>query len=359
MPPAYRYQTLDLLRGIAAFAVVLFHLTIVRLLPEISRYGFLAVDFFFVLSGFVMSFAYQERLDRGLGFEAFIRRRLVRLYPLCLLGVVIGFAVILIKWRIFPHKVDPPFQVGASGLLSALMLPDFLSGEVAHHELFPCNGPMWSLFLELAVNALWAGFARRLRTSRLIAVICLAAVGIVCGDLLYGTGNLGMNVQSFWVGVCRVLFGFPLGVLIYRFRDRLKVPSKAWGPPALSLALIGVAAMPVKTVVWDALGALVLLPLIVTLAASQTAGGRLSQLIGDLSYPVYVLHFPILLVASGLHQTLLSHLNVGLLDAGTIVFLLVVSYGALKLYDEPLRRVLSMRSAPVKEFWTIGIPGRL
>ena len=102
-----RYETLDALRGLAALAVVVFHLGQVRLAPDLVPHGYLAVDFFFVLSGFVVAHAYEEALRGSLSFRSFALRRAIRLYPLAILGATAGLALLILKWHFFPEKVDP------------------------------------------------------------------------------------------------------------------------------------------------------------------------------------------------------------------------------------------------------------
>src|ERR1700712_1409072 len=85
-----RYHTLDALRGLAAIAVVGFHISQVKLEPVLVPYGYLAVDFFFVLSGAVVAHAYEKQLRAGLSWQAFFVKRVIRLYPLALLGTALG-----------------------------------------------------------------------------------------------------------------------------------------------------------------------------------------------------------------------------------------------------------------------------
>jgi len=345
MDPLNRYETLDALRGVAALAVVMFHLGVVKLEPGVMPHGYLAVDFFFVLSGFVIAHAYGRALTGGLGFGAFFRKRLVRLYPLAAAGVLMGLAVLLLKWRLFPDRVDSLPQIAASGGLNLLMLPTPFGGPASHHELFPGNGAMWSLFFELLVNLAWAAWLVRLRSRWLIAILALGGAGVVYSDLAHETGCLGNTVETFPAGFARVFYGFTLGVLLHRHQDRLRARSLAWGAPLLVALLVIVVASPVSSIAWDVIGTLLVLPAIIAVGVSQRSPPRVAKLLGDMSYPIYVLHFPILAVTSGLRQSVLSQVNVHILSTAAVLAVLGASWVALKAYDEPVRRMLS-RAAP-------------
>src|ERR1700730_18632705 len=140
-----RYEALDALRGVAALSVLAFHLGQVKLEPGLVPHGYLAVDFFFVLSGFVVAHAYEAALRDKLTWRAFAVKRLIRLYPLALLGALAGTAVLLLKWRIFREKADPLSTILASSVLNAFLLPNLFGGVASKSELFPGNGPLWSL----------------------------------------------------------------------------------------------------------------------------------------------------------------------------------------------------------------------
>lgn len=137
-----RFHTLDAMRGVAALAVVLVHVAAysgVNLAPG----GNLAVDFFFALSGFVIARAYSARLRSGLSWLRFAEIRLVRLYPLVLLGC--GFGLVKMLFQIgMGHETAPSWgQFAWILILNPLLLP------APGVYLFPLNNPAWSLFFEL------------------------------------------------------------------------------------------------------------------------------------------------------------------------------------------------------------------
>ncbi len=341
-----RYKTLDALRGVAALAVMVYHLQSIRLEPQFVPHGYLAVDFFFILSGFVVAYAYEAALQTTLGLRAFVIKRVIRLYPLAVLGSAIGFALLLLKWRFYPEKVDPLPRLLAAGLFNSLMLPTMFGGPTSHFETFPTNGPLWTLFFEFVANVLWAWAGIRMRIAGLLAVASISWLTMALYACQAHTLNVGFDIATFPAGLARVCFGFPLGVVICRLRSSLSVPAWPGGGFILALLLMLCLASPLNAdetgVPWWDLGAvLILLPLIVVLGTAQEASSRIGLVLGALSYPVYVLHFPMLLVASSLYQTVLRGWSVHLVVAGGLVATCVVSAAALLLYDEPVRRALS------------------
>ena len=342
---ARRYETLDGLRGVAAIAVVVFHLNGLKLEPNLVPHGYLAVDFFFVLSGFVVAYAYEEALRTSLSLRAFVIKRIIRLYPLAVLGAAIGFALLLLKWRLYPEKVDPLPRIILSGLLNDLMLPTLFGGPVSHYEIFPGNGPLWTLFFEFLINLLWAWRGIRLRSTTLLAVALCSWVVLAVSAVAFHTVNIGFELHSFGAGMARVCFGFPVGVVIYRLRASLRVHAWRGGPAVLGLVLVAVLASPLNAdgsgvPWWDLASVLVILPAIVIVGVGQDGAGRIGTLLGALSYPIYVLHAPVLLTVSGLRQSALQGWNIHLLVAAGLVAVILLALTSLRLYDEPVRRYL-------------------
>lgn len=348
-----RYATLDTLRGVAALAVMVFHLGEVKLAPNIVPHGYLAVDLFFMLSGFVVAHAYEEALRGSLSFRSFALRRAIRLYPLAILGAMSGLSLLILKWRYFPEKVDPLPNILISGLLNGLLLPTPFGGEASNYELFPGNGPLWTLFFELAANLAWASWGPHLRIRTLLVVVAIAGLAIVALSWNAGTANLGFDLATAPGGAARVCFGFPLGVVLFRllgdsaWTSRLR--SDRTGPAIVGILLISILAMPQATssstfAAWDIVSILFLIPAIVASGISQCECGRFGDFIGELSYPIYVLHFPIILLASGLHQLMLAQVPVIAILAATIAVVIAAALFALRFYDLPVRSWLSQVS---------------
>ena len=347
-----RYETLDALRGVAALAVVGFHLGTVGLEPGFMPSGFLAVDFFFVLSGFVVAHAYEARLSRCLSVRAFMVRRVARLYPLACLGAMLGFVVLLIKHASFPGRVDSLPRILVAGVMNGFLLPTFFGGEASRHDLFPTNGPLWSLFFELVANCIWAITLARCRARILAALALSSLAALAMAAVAARTVNVGFDTATFVGGAARVGLGFPLGVLLYRLHHAdAQAPRGA--PLALAALLLAVLARPhdaATQMAWlDLISVAVLLPTIVLLGAATSAVGRLGAWAGALSYPVYVLHFPILLIASGLHQTLLWQVDSHVMSFATIIILIAFAHAAMRLTapaEQWLHRALAASPTP-------------
>jgi len=347
-----RFETLDALRGVAALAVVLFHFGEVKLSPALVPHGYLAVDFFFVLSGFVVAYAYETELLGQLSWRAFFVRRMIRLYPLACLGAMMGLAVLLMKWHSYPGKVDPLPRILLSGMLNGLLLPTFFGGNPSHHKIFPGNGPLWTLFFELVINLLWACFGPRMKTWGLIVVTLVSAFVLTLLAAHFHTANIGFDIQTFWGGMARVSFGFTLGVVIHRFQGAYHVPARATLPPILGLALLAAFAYPGtphSVPVWDLACIFVLLPAVVIIGTAQGSAGRAGRILGELSYPIYVLHFPILLLMSGLHQSVLRKVGLLPLDVFTFTLILILASLANAFYDKPLRALLSRGALHIRK----------
>jgi peptidoglycan/LPS O-acetylase OafA/YrhL len=306
------------------------------------------VDFFFVLSGFVVAHAYENALKNSLSPRGFFVKRMIRLYPLALLGAAAGMIVLLSKWHSVPDKVDGLPQILLSGLFNGLMLPTFFGGDVSQHELFPGNGPLWSLFFEMLINVIWASFGVRMRDGVIAAFTLVSGVTLVAVAVHFQTLSVGFDIATFWGGVVRVCFGFPLGVIIFRLHHRFHIPSVGMGSLLLGLALVAVFASPADVgVPWRSLfSVLIILPAIVVLGIGQRSMTRIGVTLGALSYPIYVLHFPVLVIASGLHHTVLSWMNLHILASMSVGIVLVLAWAALRLYDEPVRRILIRLTSP-------------
>jgi peptidoglycan/LPS O-acetylase OafA/YrhL len=211
------FEILDGLRGVAALAIVIFHF-MEWVYTDSSKnfigHGFLAVDFFFCLSGFVIGYAYDNRIG-NMGILAFFKRRLIRLHPLVILGAVMGLIAFLFDpFEIFPETVS----IGKLVLVffgSILLIPNPLVEERFFNN-FPLNAPAWSLFWEYVANIFYAFILCRIRRISLVVLTILAAAGLCYVG--YRAGNLlgGWSKDNFWDGGARVAYSFLAGLLIYR-----------------------------------------------------------------------------------------------------------------------------------------------
>jgi len=351
---AERFLLLDGLRGVAAFAVILDHVPggwLGDLIP--GRY--LAVDFFFVLSGFVLAHAYGRGLEAGGSAFAFMKVRLIRLYPMYLLGLAIALSLVVLgaaRGWLGPGWTDI-LTVAALGLL---FLPAPQTATYGHGELYPANPPAWSLFFELAANLVYAFVARFLSWRVLIAILAAGAAAVAFTVIRHGdVRGPGWMWGHLDAGLARVMFDFFAGVAIYRLRDVIKLPRLPWWA-ATGAFVVVIAAAPtgVWRVAFDIAAALVLMPTLVALASGSVVTGvvaRACAASGILSYGVYVLHVPLLGAISTASAVMGVHLGEGPLLALSVALAAgLVAWVADRLYDRPARRWLSGRARRPKPF---------
>ena len=342
------FAGLDGLRGVAAFAVVLYHVCL-PLHVIVAAKGYLAVDLFFLLSGFVIGNAYEDRLRHSMSLLTFVRVRLVRLYPLFLLGMVMGIAVSLVKaFEILSGTSVPAFAVAA--VMGVFMIP---FGHLPYSEAtfaFPFDGPAWSLFLELTVNFAYALVVMRLSTMRLYVVIAASGALLAFTAVLHGSADMGGELETFVGGLARTVFSFCTGLLLYRLVKfgswRRRVPA---GGVIAGLVLLAVLLVPfdLNGIAVDLVAIFVLFPMIILSAVGSepTGWGRWFALkAGALSYPLYVTHYPIMRVFQFLAER--RHLS-GTVLHGMIVLEVVVMLAAaqlaLSLYDQPVQAFFKRR----------------
>lgn len=286
--PQRKFQTLDGLRGLAAAAVVMFHLH--HFFPAIWRpvSAYLAVDLFFALSGFVLAEAYARRLDEGLSFRAFIGKRLARLWPLYALGLAIAaapLAVGVIQGQTQARALVPI-------LPAALMLP-WLGPE---GQLYPLNFVAWSLAYELIANAVMVLCWRWLSRTVLLAIVAASAVGLAASVLTYGSLDLGFTLAGAPTALARVLFSFFLGVMTWRARPAASGISP-WVPVVLLALVLACAPSPGLRPIFDLAAVTMILPGVLWLGATGEPGAvslPLFRTAGAATYAVYVTHIPIL-----------------------------------------------------------------
>ena len=189
------YEILDGLRGVAALVVIWYHVFegfATSPLDQKFNHGYLAVDFFFILSGFVVGYAYDDRWRKrpgnasgvcgGMGIKDFLKRRLVRLHPMVMLGAVLGAVTFLIQGSVQWDGTHVPFgAVMLAMLLGMFLIPAYPGApyEVrGNNEMYPLNGPSWSLFFEYIGNILYALVLRRLSTRSLAVVVAVSGLGL-------------------------------------------------------------------------------------------------------------------------------------------------------------------------------------
>jgi peptidoglycan/LPS O-acetylase OafA/YrhL len=335
------FPVLDGLRGFAALSVVIFHLGHWLHMPRIAANGYYAVDFFFCLSGFVLARAYGMNKNPTLTAPRFFRIRLVRLVPLIVLGTLVSASYVAFHLAV-THQHAGYHQLPLAMLLGLVSLPYLHAPDlVGGPRVFPLNGPQFSLFLEFLVNFIWF-YGRplpQLIGSLAIAVPCLVFL------MLFGTGG-GDTTANFWHGFPRVGASYFLGVAIFEISRNMKTSSAqgavfGWVFWGLCAAMAVLFYAPVTfsrpvAIVWVA----AISPLLVVTGARLTATGRFRRLCllgGRISYPVYILQYPMFCWVNGIAQTLL-HRRVAVLEIPLCFSaILAFSYAAMLVYDEPVR----------------------
>ena len=278
------YVTLDGLRGVAALSIVVLHAQ--RYIGDLTwSSAALAVDLFFVLSGFVLAHAYESRLPSGPSF--FIKARLIRLYPLYLIGTLLGVVEAILVLRYGGGSIQWTWEKFWTSLPFALaMLP------APDKTIFPFNGVMWSIFFELFINLVWALFWRPLQSTRiLLGTIALSGIGLAASVYLTGTlVGLGVSWPRIVGGAFRVSYSFFLGVLFYRLHKRLPLPNL---PPLLLLISLPVVLFLPLPPYAQLFAVLFVLPWFVLLGSRTEPKGLLqtiSRQMGAASYAVYTVH---------------------------------------------------------------------
>lgn len=362
------YALLDGLRGVAALLVVWYHVfegfqfAGNKPIIDFINHGYLAVDFFFILSGFVVGYAYDNRWGKTLTLGGFFRRRLIRLQPMVCMGAVIGAASFLLsgmeRWDGTHATLWLTFLAFVCGCLMLPALPGMPREVRGNGEMFPLNGPCWSLFFEYIGNIVYALLIRRLST-RLLAVLsfalCCALTWFAVTDQSgYGSIGVGWTVDSVNIlgGLLRMLCPFTMGLLLSRiFKPMKNVRGAFWISAALLLAIFHVpyiysdAALSLNGV-FEAACIIGVFPLVVWYAASgkttDEASTRICRFLGDISYPLYIVHYPIMyafymwLIKTRqytLHETWPAAL-------AAVTASIILAWLCLKLYDMPVRKWL-------------------
>ena len=380
-----RYEILDGLRGVAAIMVVIFHLfeTYSKGAAfQIVNHGYLAVDFFFVLSGFVVGYAYDDRWDKMTTW-GFFKRRLTRLHPMVIAGTLVGAALFFFSGNAFPKTLEvEPWKFALCLVMGLLIIPCGKNLDIrGWNELNSFNGPVWTLTLEYIGNILYAFVFRHLpkiALAVLCAVCAFFTLDLTMGWDVFGLfphgpqynviGGWSLNAQQIYIGFTRLLYPFLCGLLISRILPGHRTDANPSGSPIhlkggfwwCGLAIVILLAMPciggkqgVADGLFQAACILLLFPLIVlTGAGSKTTDARSTAIckwLGGISYPIYITHYPLIYLqmdwAAQHHDApLWQHVAVG---AGVLFMAIVIAWGLQKVYDEPVREWL-------KEHWLKG-----
>ena len=364
------YELLDGLRGVAALLVVFYHIfeglsfAAGGTLITTINHGYLAVDFFFILSGFVIGYAYDDRWKRNMTLGNFFTRRLIRLHPMIIMGTIIGAITFCIQGSVQWDGSHVATSAVMLALLAAMFFIPAYPGAGydvrGNGEIFSLNGPSWSLFFEYIGNILYALFIHRLSNRGLAILVALSGIGLAWFALfdIVGYGMLGvgwtLDGANFWGGMLRMLFPFSLGMLLSRHFRPIKIRGAFWICSAVLLILFCVPYIEGKSPVclngvYELICIALVFPALVWIAASgkttDKQSTRICRFLGDISFPLYAIHYPLMylfyawLIKNKLYTFTECWQMAALVYTGSIL----LAYLCLKCYDEPVRKWLSRK----------------
>jgi len=356
------FEILDGLRGVAAVMVVAFHLCEAHATsPEnqLINHGYLAVDFFFLLSGYVIGYAYDDRFKR-MGVGGFVLRRLIRLQPMVIAGSVIGaIGFYFARCEMWPLiGTTPVWKMLLVMLVGCTMIPLRPSMDIrGWQEMYPLNGPAWSLFFEYIGNLLYALVVRHFTKTFLALLVFLAGAavvewGVTCpsGDF---TGGWTVDSQNLRIGFTRLMFPFFGGLMLFRLGKVIRMPHAFWVSSGLILIALCLPRFGGREHYWvnglyEAMCIIVLFPIIVSIGAGGTLAGKYStpvcSFLGRISYPLYITHYPLIYIYTAWVMRQKVSLSQGYPYALLVLLgSLAMAYLFLRFYDEPVREWLKMR----------------
>lgn len=352
------YEILDGLRGVAAVLVVLFHVFEIHShgdhTKQIINHGYLAVDFFFLLSGFVLGYAYDDRWGK-MTLKDFFKRRIIRLQPMIIAGMVLGALLFyfqdspLLGWEI---SQVPVWKMLLIMLIGCTLIPVGKGLDIrGWHEMHPLNGPAWSLFFEYIANIVYALILRR-TTKIVLSILVVIAAGIT---IQYALTNPNGDIIGGWsiddptqlrIGFTRLAFPFLAGLLLARV-GKLRYTKNAFLSASLLLVVfLAVPHLGGEDHIWNRLYEcfclIIVFPFVIWLGAGGKVHGKkaskVCKFLGDISYPIYITHYPIAYVymawVTNNGLTLEQSWQYGLL---AVIVAITVAYLVMRFYDLPIR----------------------
>lgn len=330
-----RYVTLDGMRGIAALAVALFHYNISQ-----APHGYVAVDFFFALSGFVLCRTYKPRWEAGLTTWQFMKQRVVRLYPLFLAGIVITTLSAISNHWTGKGDVYSYAKIAKSLPFNLLMLPSPFT-----NTLFPTNVPAWSLFFELIASLGLALVLFHLPRAGQVAIALVAACFFIPAVLEREGGNLGPLWSQTGNTMLRTTMSFTIGVLLASLPAK-EVRHAGW---LGVICLVAIVAMLVADPAfipkswYDIACAVIVSPLLVWLGSRGEPSRVLvpvAWFLGEVSYAVYAVHWALMEPLRYFKDDL--GWNEVLMGAVYLASCVTLGWLCVRWVDIPLRRRLNV-----------------
>jgi peptidoglycan/LPS O-acetylase OafA/YrhL len=357
------FEILDGLRGVAAMAVVLFHILetyhLGNAFTHPFNHGYLAVDFFFLLSGFVVAYAYDDRWGNMTQWE-FYKRRLIRLQPMVVMGNMIGAMMFYLQvGPSFPLiAATPLWKMVVVMLVGCTMIPLLPSMDIrGWQEMHPLDGPAWSLFFEYVANVLYAVGLRKI-SNKVLSLLILLSAGFLVHLLVLGPrgdviGGWMINGEQLHIGFARLLFPFLAGMLLMRMGKRIHVRGAFLWCSLLLLLSFAIPRIGGHHHLWmngiyEAFVIIVVFPILVAMGAGDNLRGgaeeKICKFLGDISYPLYITHYALIYTytawVNDRKPPLAESAPVGVL---LFIVAIAIAYACLKLYDEPVRRWLTNR----------------
>ncbi|MDX6189553.1 acyltransferase [Flavobacterium sp. Fl-318] len=370
--PKKHYEILDGLRGVAAILVVAFHIFETfsggNRFIQMINHGYLAVDFFFLLSGFVVAYAYDDRWEKMTQWE-FYKRRLIRLQPMVIMGMIIGAALYYFQASdvLFPQIATMPvWKLILVMFVGFTLIPLTPSAEIrGWGEMHPLNGPAWSLFFEYIANILYAVLFRRF-SNKVMTLFVVIFAGMFINYTVFGPkgdviGGWSLNLEQMNIGFTRLLYPFFAGVLLSRLGKLIHIKGAFWICSLLITIVLAIPRIGDENTLWmngiyESVCVILLFPLIVSIGAGGELKNpfslKICKLLGAISYPIYITHYPLIYWYTAWVVDNKVALKDGyMLGIGVLIASIVLAYACLKLYDEPVRNWLQKkfqkRSVPV------------
>jgi peptidoglycan/LPS O-acetylase OafA/YrhL len=344
------FAILDGLRGIAAVVVVAHHAFDPFGLSPLIPHSGLAVDLLFCLSGFVLGYAYEARLLSTMSLSDFVAIRVIRLYPLILLGTLLGFAAFAV--RCFTAHLSPLLPKYLFILISELLLvpTPVVTGLDGWEGITPFDTPAWSLFFQLLANFVYAAFVRRLTNATLTVSLLIGACIVLGQSYIIGAVDGGGSWDTLYGGFSRVFFPFFCGIFLFRlWRTNPSVPRANYAP-IIVIALLAVFFCPVPPAfnwLYEGLAVLVVFPILISIGARDAPGARYTSFClfaGRLAYPLYILHYPVLrLFIKVEHAEALQGIQLWAVLAVEMSTAIGFSLVMMLYFDEPVRAWLTRK----------------
>jgi peptidoglycan/LPS O-acetylase OafA/YrhL len=366
------YKILDGLRGVAAIMVISMHIMETFAGGDATKmyinHGYLAVDFFFLLSGFVIAHAYDDRWNK-MSIKDFFKRRLIRLHPMIIIGMTIGAVCFYFSASsiLFPAIGNTPvWKLIVVMLIGYTLIPVPLSLDIrGWGEMHPLDGPAWTLFFEYIANIMYALVLRRTSKTVLTVLTLIAAAVLIQYSVMGSRGDLigGWSVtpEQLRIGFTRLAYPFLAGTLLSRVTKPGNMGNTFLWCSLLLIVILSIPRIGGSNIdnfwmngLYEALSIIIVFPAVVYLGASGTLKNKrietICRFLGDISYPVYIIHYPFIYIFTAWvvdnHKTFAEAWPVGLL---LLVSAVILAYVFLKLYDIPVRKWLTKKFLPGKK----------